>query len=1183
MRFRGRTASEKPLATRATTADDVLQLQEGEVPLKAEALLGTRSKSSNRGPSNLHTRQPTTYRPPLPPVSLDEDKSSGKSSDAQDWSRDTQQSLWDTMPSGERKGPKLQMWPNTEKYNRSAADLLKAEVYQPNQRPAKPARKTSSNGLQEYYDPSKQPLSVSQQTSDSAVRDQGLRRGSPMMHEVTSEPNVGRRPLKSAMKRNQENERPGIPRTRTASSDKEKKTRRIDLSHFFSQPRSASHNHLSPNSVSRSPSALSDGSSFFPPETVQVQLTRPSANAPYETQKSLIPPSNGVRSTTRPKIFEADVFDHTKTNVRRPPKGTQNWFDAFDISSDEEEQPQSAIPEPVQMEPVELPANEALPSTFSPWAMKVEEEHHQQQRVPPYSAGRPTHDQWAIKPESDQPAVHRKASMDPIEDNLLAIGAAKERMQERMKMTQQRKTSVDSATNASAVSSQRGSCKPPSRLSRSQLTSESVLSLSDSEGDEKEALPSIRGSVDDASVMVRQASSIYVEKPIQAPRKLHTRRNPPRESTSTVNTTATAQTSGSIPIRLTKSIPLPDGGLLSPPQIREVHRPYVDNGVYSYQDEGAADALSRLEGQPDSKSEPARSRPTTKASQQTFDTSMTGDSASSLPTDAAHMMAVTEEEMILLEMMRNKRAMMAKNSFTEGYQQAVKKEQEQLEMRRDSARQAAIKYLRQKEMRESDNPGQGTKTQRNSRLTERVDRIMDGTEPLPQLEEDIRRKYSAIRKEDVDKALKMEKFLGGEAKTPTAESFPEPPTRNGAGDEESLPQPPEKFELLLPKTYSPVPSTAGGASQNEGVDGEGACSDLGDEDIESHHHRIREFLAASSNGLQAGKGKTLFPPPPSAATKRSGSGRKDKSNRMILSPSPVAEEEPIPADDTPHIPARSPNRPSPKAESLETKERRSSINGRRLSSHGLENDPLLETANRSSAMPAPLRQASRDNLLETNDKHDQQRQQLQHHQQQHAPYYLHPTFDFSPLEYNSTPQSVADSPSVATSWTSPMAPSFASTQPSSSSATTDRHSQILEGMNSCSDTEQQRGSSSVRGRSNGRRAGAWTPDTDLTSLSEENYHGESSNAPSSMSASGRGKRTASHQHQQKHQGSLNGTAAPKTRRTPKLVNVPSNASMSSKKARGSQGSTYSAGEDVLAAWAELGGGTDALASRRRAK
>ncbi|KAI7044968.1 hypothetical protein KC352_g46284, partial [Hortaea werneckii] len=203
--------------------------------------------------------------------------------------------------------------------------------------------------------------------------------------------------------------------------------------------------------------------------------------------------------------------------------------------------------------------------------------------------------------------------------------------------------------------------------------------------------------------------------------------------------------------------------------MREVYRPYADNGARSYQDEGAAYALSRLEGQRDSKSEPPRSRPTTKASQQTFDTSVTGDSASSLPTDAAHVMAVTEEEMILLEMMRNKRAMMAKSSFTEGYQQAVKKEQEQLEMRRDSARQAAIKYLRQKEMREGEIPPQGTKTQRNSRLTERVDRIMDGTEPLPQLDEDIRRKYSAIRKEDVDKALKMEKFLG-EAKTPTAES-----------------------------------------------------------------------------------------------------------------------------------------------------------------------------------------------------------------------------------------------------------------------------------------------------------------------------------------------------------------------------------------------------------------------------
>ena len=1161
MRFRGRTASDKPLAT---TADDVLQLGDtGELPMKAQALLGTRSKSQWRTAAKQADEGRAVER-----ASPQGPKNPGKRLPAHEASQETQQSLLDNMPQNERRGPRLQMWPNTEQHNRSANHLLKAEVYLPNRRPAVPSRKTSSNGVQEYYDPSREPLYVSQQTSASAARDMGLRKGArpPMVHESASEPHLTYRPLKSAMKKGADTRQPsGMFRRRTDSNDghAEKKAKRLDLSQFFPQHKPSQGQLLSPDKLSRSPSNLSDNSSFFPPETVQVQLKRPATNEPFRTQPSLSPPSHDSVATARPKVFEPDVYDSAKTHVRRPPKGITNWFDGFDISSDEDEREAAKASEP-QMEPVELPANEALPSTFSPWAEKVEIEQDEKSKrqhrgkrqpngkydmKPRYEAteyeslqrgatarhrdanhqsqhhdGQSIRDTWGLRPESDQPLVHRKESVDPVEDNLLAIEAAKERMQERMRNVQQRKRSVDSGTIGSGVSSQ----KPPSRFARSRLASESVLSLSDSEGEDKAGQLSVRDSVDDGSIKVRNASSIYVEKPSQTPKKVQTKRVMPRESTSTVVTNATGytnQTSGSIPIRLTNSIPLPEDGLWSPMQRRET-RPNTEDGRHHAADDGTAHALRLLEGQRDSKSEPARSRPTTKASTQDFESSVTAESSnSSLPSDASHMMAVTEEEMILLEMMRNKRAMMQKSSYSEGYQSAVKREQEQLDKRRESARQAAMKFLRQRDARNGTPPA---KANRNSRMAERVDRVVEGTDPLPELDDEIRRKYSAIRKEDVNQALKLEKFLAS-AETPTAESFPEPPTVISPGGEKGPHQPPpQKFELLLPKAYSPAASHA---------ESHESSPVLGEEDIETHHHRIREFLAASTAAEEAGP-KSAFPAPPLAAKNKGG--RREK-RRSFMSVSPVVEEEPI----IPDIPERNPSRAPPSPNPLEVQDRRSSISGRRLSCHTLENDPLLETA---SAHPAPLRQAASDNGSDhSRQKHPQQHTQQQ--KEQSSPFFLSPNLDFAPLDFNSNHS--IDSPSISTSHASPLTPTF--TAPPS---TTDK--QATEGATSGNSDAERSNPSSFRGRA-GR---AWTPDT-VSDTMTTTTTSTSLQAPTPA----------------KKPHAFTAAAGKKAAAAPKLVHVPPHGLNT----RGSIASITSAGEDVLAAWAELGGGTEGLASRRRVR
>ena len=1015
MRFLGRTASERPLAT---TPHDASQLADIGLPLKAEALLGTKT-SSSRKKSEKRTGQPQAFER----VPNEDQKHLGKVLQAQEALLDKQQALLDNMPSNEHKGPRLQMWPNTERYNRSANDLLTPSVYQPSRRPGIPPRRTSTNAVHDHYDPSKQPLHVSQQTSASAVRDMGLRKGSPMMHETSSDTSLANWPLKPSMKKSPESKRhpDNLLKLRTNSS--EKKPRRLDLSHFFPRPKAQPGPLLSPNKLSRSPSALTDMSDFFPPETVQVQLKRPAGNSRFETQKTMKTPSADSGSITRTKVFEPDVFDQAKTHVRRPPKGIQNWFDGFEISSDEEEKLQEPELEP---EHVELPTD-ALSSVSSP---------------------------WVLKPDSEQPTFDRKASLDPVEDNLLAIEAAKE----RMRTVGQRKGSTDSGTIASVVSSEPGR-KPPSRLATSRLASESVLSLSDSDGEERVVrLPTIRGSVEHVNPLDQNAPLSTVDHPTGAPRKSQSKRSIPRESLprQSTSTVQTCQTSGSIPIRLTDSIPLPGAMFSSPPQIR--------HNTQSSSKDGAAQALWKLEGMRDSKSEPSRSRPTTKASVQDVESNATGETSGSLLSDASHMMAVTEEEMILLEMMRNKRAAMQKNSFTEGYQLALKREQEHLERRRESARQTALKILRAKDEKE--------KSQRSSRIAE-------GVEPLENLIEQQRRKYSAIRKEDVDKALKVKTFLAS-AVTPTAESFPEPPSRTTSYSETLASQ---KVELLLPKTYSPAPSKTHTPDGISPVSAGDTSSVLEDDDIETHHRTIRQFLAASGTF----EGSSLFPTPPSVRSKPSS--WRDK-RRSIITPSPVAEEEPIPND-----PERSPHCSSISPEQ-QRETRRSSTSGRRLSIQ-LDLDFVSETA---SARPAPLRQASKES----------------------HPYRLNPNLDFPALDF---PSSMSiNSPSLSTSRASPLTPVFP-TAPSSDRPT-------IEGASS-SDNER-----SIRGR-------AYTPDTDLTSLS---------------------------------------AATPKKRRPAKKVPPKLNPVVGQGlQPRGSITSITSAGDDVLAAWAELGGRTETFATRRRVR
>ena len=550
-----------------------------------------------------------------------------------------------------------------------------------------------------YYNASAQPLYVSQQTSASAVRDMGLRKGSPTVQEIASAPPSA--PLKSAMKHPK-------PNLRANGKTSPKKPKNLDLTSLFPRPRPADSGRLlSPAKFSHSPSALTDKTEFFPQETTRVEVRRQGHNGRFGTYKSTTPASvesGSTNSNSRVKVFEPDIFDRSKTHTRRPPKGIQNWFDGFDVSSDEEE----------QQEPVELPANpprlsvEALPSDFSPY----------------------------VAPAPGQAHLNGYHPTRPQQKDSHPVDPAKELMRRRMQRNGSESSTVTGSSSSAAIPGGRKH-SAESRLANSKLESQSVLSLSSESEDERNEC----SGIPDSRIFVEEASKQESHRPMIPPRRMNF-----KQGSGRVKSSSTTQTSGSIPIRLTDT----DAALTAP-----------DQNIQSDPDPAFADGLCKLGGLRDSRSQPSPSQPSTsqpsrsRRSTQSARTlqSAGGETTSSEPSDASRVMAVTEEEMMLLELMRKKRAAMQKNSFSEGYRLALKQEQEHLTERRKSAHHAAVNVLKEKEEPRpipvpTAVPSNGRESRDESLMSEEPDQI---------------RRYSAIRKQDVDKSFKMGRFFAMEA------------------------------------------------------------------------------------------------------------------------------------------------------------------------------------------------------------------------------------------------------------------------------------------------------------------------------------------------------------------------------------------------------------------------------------
>jgi hypothetical protein len=830
---------------------------------KAERVLGiSHRQSSLVTPSNARQRGSKPVVSPQEPAGSDR------------WGAHSQQEHR-PMDTARSANGGLKPWPSLQSTNNHASmhDMRAPGAgWAPPTHPTsnKPAhhhqipRAPSNSTLRSHYEASQQPLAVSQQTSSSAAaaREMGLRKVSSGVASNRNDVETSGRPLKSALKHPSHE-----PEYMERPVSKKEGSRKPKFGGIFSKHQPQNRGLLPP---SRNGSSLSVATSSQP------YSRSPSFGHSSEALVSPAPESVSTDSTTRPKVFENDVFDSAKVHVRRPPKGIQNWFDGVDISSDEDDQR----------------PNEALPSTFSPYEDKTyhavsqnQQTHGSGQRKDSYDSNtqqKLQNHRSSRQPNQQVPNHPRNISDTFVEENALAIDLARQRMQGMRKLSnnvsRNRRDSGDSYAPSSfshAQSIMSGAHHASSEYSgmkrdvdnkygRLRAPVESMLSMS--EYSEYEDQPGhIRESVGASSHYTAdavEASPIGVQRPSVAPRPFTIKRS------NTRDTVMTTQTSGSIPIHWSNEEPMPMPAL--------PRRATEDDEV-----DHTSDALRRLIGRGAS----FRTRPSRPSSSRyTYDDSVAGDTNddSQPSSDISRMMAVTEEEMALLEMMRLKRAAMQKGDISEGAQQILKREQEQLAVKQKSAQKSAHILARAKEERERSQPDEWAY--------------------------DVRPEYERIAglgsllEEDADEKLRIERFLASETPLEDVFPFPSPPIRSR--DSSVHREPVQMDDLLLPRTYTPQPPEPKPQRAQKRVPPPpstvSGTSEFDADESAQLEAELRQFLGGDEPSESS-----AFPMPPKASSSsRRSSRRVPRSNGQLAPVLPSTREEEF----TPPIPNRSTKR-----------------------------------------------------------------------------------------------------------------------------------------------------------------------------------------------------------------------------------------------------------------------------------
>ncbi|KAF2749765.1 hypothetical protein M011DRAFT_524418 [Sporormia fimetaria CBS 119925] len=466
------------------------------------------------------------------------------------------------------------------------------------------APQASNSTMRSYYDPQRSPLSVSQQTSASAVRDMGLRKGKPA---VIDSDHVLR------------------PSSRQAADDLKKQNRkskpaRLDLSKLFPKPRTTAPDHhvgalLSPSKFVNSPSALSSSDDYFPrpmtrdptPNHSRDVSPRPRAKLTKGPNRHQDPSAQRSASTTR--FHERNVYDDAKVHVRRPPRGIQHWFDALSDDSDDGVEESRGEPTVVSFPQSQRPVPSQRDPARNPALGK---DHHATLRPDTFHHPR-------------RPITKPAASLDA---NTFAQGP----------LTSPSQYSLQSQTSLATTKTKE------STFSKTNLQNSSVLSMSSSE-DEEDNADAYKAPMRDSVGSTDYPGEIIIGKA-----HAYDIRPPParRPSASKLSFRSTSTNAATIEVMYTPEPPL-----------HAFPKPY-DSRRSSH----ARQPSVIPENDVPLKATAIRPQSPTTISIRSTRTSVSEPRAR---TEGHKLMAVTEEEEALLEMMRRKRAAMAKQSFTEGY------------------------------------------------------------------------------------------------------------------------------------------------------------------------------------------------------------------------------------------------------------------------------------------------------------------------------------------------------------------------------------------------------------------------------------------------------------------------------------------------------------------------------------
>lgn len=444
--------------------------------------------------------------------------------------------------------------------------------------------------------------------------------------------------------------------------------------HPLRPERSSSLAPLIPSPLSSHPASMKDTGDFPMPPVPPKNARR-------------VSPTNNVRSSSKDRPFDVDPMDQHKTNVRRPPKGIQHWFDAYISSDDEDEGKVENQTDAGQAGLQELPAEEILRPAY-------------------------TRTERASSLVNDAPArMVAPNSGHPIAPyNLIQHSPAR--------------SQSSNSIQSSHCRGRRRTLGASRRFAATDLARESVLSLSsssseytsDGEDDDVPGLPAIRDSIrdsilDDRNFEVASAASVRVQR-LLAPAARNSARGMHYRAQQGIDDFRSMQSYTPTPMTQARHGFLP-------------HNPFDGSGDVDA-------TLRRLNGSSSAKH--------------------STNSTSPPSSDAAHVVAVTHEEMMFLEMMRRKRAEMRQESFTEGYSVALQAEQQRLAKRTISAPQAALKVLQRKRDEQS----------RHDQILH--DQEQRNDEKLPfetqRSSSEMQRQLDDIRKAQVDAGFQIERFLG---------------------------------------------------------------------------------------------------------------------------------------------------------------------------------------------------------------------------------------------------------------------------------------------------------------------------------------------------------------------------------------------------------------------------------------